>query len=119
MFVRRTALLVDGGFYRRRAGRFFRDNDSSDTQADNLFQYCVAHLTDKRGLEEWDLYRIFYYDCAPANKKIFHPLLKKTVHLGNSEMYRAMNSFLNHLKRKRKFALRLGDLDVDYAEYVF
>ena len=56
-----------------------------------------------------------YYDCLPSSKKIYHPLLKKTVDLGKSEQYQWSNDFFSELKHQRKFAIRLGRLADDQA----
>ena len=64
-----------------------------------------------------ELYRIFYYDCPPTAKRIFHPFLQKQVDLSKSDLYVWMNQFLNELKKKRKFALRLGKLAEEQAHY--
>lgn len=67
--------------------------------------------------EERNLYRIFYYDCAPiAKRSVYHPLLKKSINLEKSDTYIWMNAFLEELKKKRKFALRLGVL-ADSSHY--
>ena len=102
-----TAILVDGGFYRRRAQKFWGDKTSSD-RAEELYSYCRRHLGERH--HSHDLYRIFYYDCPPMSKKIFHPLLQKTVDFSKSDLYTWMTEFLDELKEKRKVALRLGKL---------
>ncbi len=108
----KAAVLVDGGFYRRRAQAICGDKSPKD-RADELFTYCLWHLSDKHGTSE--LYRIFYYDCPPMDKKVYHPLLKRTIDYGKSELYVWMNQFLAELKQKRKVALRLGKLAVEQA----
>ena len=75
----RTAILVDGGFYRKRATSLF-GKKSPVERAEELSQYCYAHLRDK--YESRYLYRIFYYDCPPVDKNAFHPLLQKNINLG-------------------------------------
>lgn len=104
----KTAILVDGGFYRKRAA-FLWGSHSPDETADALIRYCYKHLSEHHTKHE--LYRIFYYDCPPISKKMFHPLLGKTVDLGQQEQFKWMNDFLFALKQKRKVALRLGVLD--------
>lgn len=71
----RTAILIDGGFYRRRAQAVFGDKTAQE-RAIELSNYCKRHLNSHG--ENNDLYRIFYYDCAPSSKRVFHPFLKKT-----------------------------------------
>ncbi len=41
-----TAILVDGGFYRKRARHLFGDKSPHD-RAKELFDYCMLHLKDK------------------------------------------------------------------------
>ena len=107
----KTAILVDGGFYRRRA-KYVWGPKSPEDRADELIQYCRRHLQknqDNRN-ESQSLYRIFYYDCEPYDQNVYHPLLKKDIHYAKTDMYKWMHSFLDALKRKRKVALRLGFL---------
>lgn len=104
----KTAILVDGGFYRKRAA-FLWGHQSPEDTADGLIRYCYKHLTEHH--TKHDLYRIFYYDCPPISKKMYHPLFKKTVDLGKNEKFQWMTDFLAELKQKRKVALRLGVLD--------
>lgn len=101
----RTAILVDGAFYRKRSRSLLGHKTPKD-RADELVAYCLSHLRDK--YEQRYLYRIFYYDCPPVNKNIYHPLTQRSVNLGRTDEYEWMNSFLNELRHRRKFALRLG-----------
>lgn len=110
----KTAILVDGGFYRRRAQVVLGDV-SAKQRAIELENYCKRHLNSHG--EHNDLYRIFYYDCPPATKRIFHPFLQKQVDLSKSDLYIWMHQFLDELKEKRKFAIRLGKLAEEQAHY--
>ena len=110
----KTAILVDGGFYRRRAQIVLGDI-SAEKRAIELANYCKRHLNSHG--EHNELYRIFYYDCPPASKRLFHPLLKKQVDLSKTDLYVWMNEFLTELKKKRKFAIRLGKLAEEQAHY--
>ena len=110
----KTAILIDGGFYRRRAQKVLGDL-SAQNRADELVNYCRRHL--KTHGENSDLYRIFYYDCPPAAKRLYHPYLKKQIDLSKTDLYSWMNQFLDELKKKRKFAIRLGKLAEEQAHY--
>ena len=104
----RTAILVDGGFYRKRAA-YLWGHITAEERANELVAYCQAHLHD--GKEERYLYRIFYYDCEPIGRKsVYHPLTQKNVDLDKSDTYTWSTEFLEQLKKRRKFALRLGEL---------
>lgn len=110
----KTAILVDGGFYRRRAQKAFGDVDAQN-RANELSEYCQRHLHWHN--ENNELYRVFYYDCPPATKRIFHPFLQRQIDLSKTDLYAWTNQFLNELKKKRKFALRLGKLAEEQAHY--
>lgn len=110
----KTAILVDGGFYRRRAQSVFGDK-TAEERAVELTNYCKRHLNTHG--EDNDLYRIFYYDCAPSKKRIYHPFLKQQVDLGKTDLFEWTTTFLNELKKKRKFAIRLGKLVEEQAHY--
>lgn len=110
----KTAILVDGGFYRRCAQAAFGDVSATD-RANELYDYCKKHLSSHG--QKSELYRIFYYDCMPSEKIIYHPLLKKQIDLSKSDLFKWMNIFINELKTKRKVAIRLGKLSDENASY--
>lgn len=111
MSIEKVAILVDGGFYRKRAAHLFGIKSPKE-RADELENYCHRHLGKD------DLYRIFYYDCPPSYKQVYHPLLKKTINLQNSDTYKWATEFFAELIQKRKFALRKGELLEGSVEYV-
>lgn len=110
----KTAILVDGGFYRKRARQLWGEKTPAET-ADGLFTYCKRHLSEHG--RKHDLYRIFYYDCPPIEKQLYHPLLQRTTDLSRTPQSKWMKAFLEELKQKRKVALRLGILDDNNSEY--
>lgn len=110
-----TAILVDCGFYRRRAQKVFGDKSAED-RATELNEYCKRHL--KTHGENSNLYRIFYYDCPPSSKKVFHPFQQTQIDLAKTDLYNWTIQFYNELKRKRKFALRFGKLAEEQAHYI-
>ena len=111
-----TAILVDGGFYRKRAAYLWGKKTAED-RAKELAAYCNAHIKDNHDGEERRLYRIFYYDCEPLDKTVYHPLLKKNIVFGKKETYQCTLDFFAQLKQRRKFALRLGTLSDTYAGF--
>ena len=102
-----TAVLVDGGFYRRRAFHYTGEKSPAD-RANELFDFCIRLLRDKH--ERRNLYRIFYYDCPPSEKNVYNPVTKKQVNLKLSPQYKWTTQFFQELRHKRKVALRLGNL---------
>lgn len=103
----KTAILIDGGYYRKRARSLFGAKKPKES-ADELERYCYWHLRDK--YEQRHLYRIFYYDCPPVTKNVYHPLLEKNINLGKTDEYAWANSFFDELRHRRKFALRMGKI---------
>ena len=110
----KTAILVDGGFYRRRA-QIVKGTVTPEQRAQELIEYCKRHLNTHG--EKNDLYRIFYYDCPPSTKKVFHPFLSKQIDLEKSDLYKWNTAFINCLTNKRKVAIRLGKLADEQALY--
>lgn len=120
--VSKTAILVDGGFYRKRARKIWGDADAS-ARADELYDYCIKHITEPRDLKiepgRRSLYRIFYYDCPPVKSAtVWHPLLKRSIHFNtHDESYKWSTSFFENLASKRKVALRMGEQVTENAHY--
>lgn len=110
----KTAILIDGAFYRKRAFHLLGDKTPSE-RAKELSNYCHRHIVDEK--EGASLYRVFYYDCPPSSKQVYHPLLKRTVDLSKTEDFKWANEFLKELKHQRKFALRMGRLAEEQAQF--
>lgn len=109
-----TAILVDGGFYRKRAYYFWGEKSPKE-RADELYDYCMKLLHNPH--EQRYLYRIFYYDCPPVEKNVYNPLTKRSVDLAKSDEYKWTNEFFKELKSKRKVALRMGRLSENSLHY--
>lgn len=110
----KTAILVDGGFYRRRAYAAYGDKTPIE-RAEELYAYCKRHLTSHG--ENNELYRIFYYDCPPMAAQVYHPLTQKNVNFAKSSTFTWATEFFDALKKKRKMALRMGELSEQQAHY--
>lgn len=106
----KTAILIDGGFYRKRARKLWGEKAPED-RAEELNRYAFRHILEKGdGNVPRELYRIFYYDCPPVQTVVYHPLLKRNIDFGKAETYQWTLDFFNALKCKRKMALRMGKL---------
>ncbi len=113
----KTAILVDGGYYRKRARHLWGER-TPEKRAKELEVYCKMHTRETDGGIRRQLYRIFYYDCAPLGRySVFHPLTKKNVDLDKSDTYLWTQAFFEELKRRRKFAIRLGELSTNNLAY--
>ena len=107
---RKTAILIDGAFFlkRYRAIKKIKELDPVRTAKD-LWDISIKHLNQKN--DTYDLYRIFYYDCMPYEKKQHHPLTGKAIDFSKTDQSKFRKAFFEELKKKRKVALRLGVLD--------
>lgn len=126
-FMKKTAILVDGGFYRKLAQHLWGEK-SPEERANELIRYCHFHLKDrdnyhwqenKKVYEHTELYRIFYYDCEPIKKTIFNPLTQKNIDFSKTPSFKWMKTFLSSLKQRRKVALRMGFFADDEMNYIF
>lgn len=125
----KAAIMIDGSFFLKRyraieiqkakAKNIHFDIYDSKKTADDLFTIALAHINkntlnnpkkQNQFIEECELYRIFYYDAFPISKKYHHPLTKRLIDYSRSSEYSFRIDFYNELKKKRKFALRLGYL---------
>lgn len=111
----KTAILIDGGFYQKRITAI-HGKLSPKESVDELMNYCLKHLSQKDGKHE--LYRIFYYDCPPLDKKVKHPLTGKAIDFKLSANYIQGMEFLELMKQQRKVALRLGKLKGNGSDYI-
>ena len=125
--MKRVAILVDGGFYRKVSKHLWGEKPPEE-RAMELVRYCRCHLRDlnsyrkqgeKRMYDYNELYRIFYYDCPPTSKTIYNPLTGKNFSFGKTPTYTWMNRFLAVLKQQRKVALRMGFLGDEEMHYIF
>lgn len=107
-----TAILVDGAFFikRYRAIKHLKQPLNPQKTANDLWNMCVNHLKHKGNVEHY-LYRIFYYDCLPFDKKQHNPITQKAIDFSKTEQYKFQMNYFNELKKKRKVALRLGVLE--------
>ena len=111
----KTAIMVDGGFFHKRANALWGSDETAKARAERLHGYCFRHLRNGKSYNE--LYRIFYYDCPPMEGGIFHPMLQRTISMKNTDIYKWMTEFLAEMTKKRKVAMRLGRIAESQAHY--
>ena len=110
--MKKIAILVDGGFYKKRAKALFGEKNP-DERANELINYCYRHIKEKHSpnnCSQNELYRIFYYDCHPSEKNVYHPLTGKVINLKTQPPYNWNEAFFLSLMQKRKVALRMGEI---------
>ena len=113
-----TAILIDGAFFVKRFRSIEPDNAyNASRAAEFAFGCAMAHLVEpaprKEPRRRRDLYRIFFYDCPPLDKKLHNPITQKSVDFSKSSEATFRLELHNKLRDKRKVALRLGHLASD------
>lgn len=108
-----TAILIDGAFFIKRIRHFEPDNHfNTERMANLVMEMAFAHLRHKinNKTQTDDLYKIFFYDCAPLTKKMHFPFSKKSIDFAKSDEAKFRQNLHNTLIKKRKLVLRLGKL---------
>lgn len=104
-----SAVMVDAGFFLRRARRLFGDLSPREA-AEKLHKLALDHLNDARGQRTARLYRIFVYDAPPTAWKGHTPLGRKPLDLAQSPTAQWRHDFHEVLRSLRKVVLRLGEI---------
>jgi uncharacterized LabA/DUF88 family protein len=128
-----TAFVIDGAYFLRRFSRTFPHYPSEDAKAVAFgLQWLTfwhlslrnrltpgeltrAHEQGFRMEESADLYRIFFYDCPPLEKKLQYPISKRPLDLSRTTTAVFRKSVHHELRGIRKMALRFGRLNDEFA----
>ena len=111
-----TAILIDGAFFIHRFRAIEPHNAFNSQRAAELaWRWAVSHLSDgsRPNKSRRDLYRIFFYDCPPLEKKLHNPISGKAIDFSRSTEAEFRRELHRALLTKRKVALRLGHLSPD------
>ncbi|WP_119965512.1 NYN domain-containing protein [Simplicispira lacusdiani] len=112
-----TAILIDGAYFVKRFRTIEPHNAYNATRAAEFaFRCAIAHLSEpgqKPIPKRRDLYRIFFYDCPPLDKKLHNPITQRAVDFAKSPEAQFRLALHDLLRDKRKVALRLGHLASD------
>ena len=113
----KVAILIDGAYFLNRLPALLPDIDGSSAKAvaDVLEALVNGHLEKLN--ETWQapdcyqlLYRSFYYDAEPFERKIKTPVARKEyLHAGTAQA-QFRTSLFRELSRRPSFAVRLGEV---------
>lgn len=118
---KKVAILVDGDFFircykshlKKQSDDKYKDLNPKKL-ADNIHTHCLRHINKKNE----ELYRIFFYDCKPLEKRVHYPHTQKALDLSKSSTYKERKKLHKHLISNPCLALRLGYLDEKNAKWV-
>ncbi len=120
MRVRRIAILIDGGFFIKKLKRLVGEEncDSAEKVAACATSLCKRHVQrlihepfHLRGRQtKWldHVYRLYYYDALPFDGIAHHPISNQQIQFARSDEATFRHQLFHELRRRRKFALRLG-----------
>ncbi|MFT2676084.1 NYN domain-containing protein [Helicobacter pylori] len=119
---KKVAILVDGDFFIRCYKSHLKKQSvdkygvlNPERLAHAIHTHCLRHINKKNDEE---LYRIFFYDCKPLEKKVHYPHTQEALDLSKSSTYKERKELHEHLISKPCLALRLGYLDANNARWV-
>ncbi|KAA5603970.1 NYN domain-containing protein [Roseospira marina] len=120
MRTRRIAVLIDGGYFIKRLPKVVEDRfrTTPETVADTARILCKKHVQRLIGealgarQSRWldHVYRLFYYDALPYDGVSHHPIANRRVQFATSDQAAFRKALFQELRKKRKFALRLGQV---------
>lgn len=119
--LKKVVILVDGDFFIRRHKAYFKNFSKNGIYeptpkelAKALQNHYLKHIDNKRE----ELYRIFFYDCKPLDKKAHYPLSSKSLDCSKTKIYKDRIELHKCLISTPCLALRLGYLDEQNASWI-
>lgn len=118
MRIRRIAVLIDGGFFIKRLSKLVEPEHcrTAEDVAESARMLCKRHVQKliHEDLEarpsNWldHVYRLFYYDAKPFDEVAHNPISNLQIQYAKTPEAKFREELFTELRRKRKFALRLG-----------
>lgn len=112
--MHKVSIHIDGGYFLKRLSNVRPElNESAETVASALEQTVGGHLQKLNETHHAEnkysmLYRVFYYDAFPFGNTQRYPVNGERLDFANSDEAKFRKSLFEILKKKRKFALRIG-----------
>ena len=112
--MHKVSIHIDGGYFLKRLSNVRPElNENAETVASALEQTVGGHLQKLNETYHVNnqysmLYRVFYYDAFPFGNAQRYPVTGRRLDFGNSDEAKFRKELFEILKRKRKFALRIG-----------
>lgn len=101
----KTAIMIDGGFLRKKYHAAFKKNISASKIKD-----FVDGIIKRSGICETDTYRVYFYDCKPCDAKTNYPISNKALDLTLTPQYKESLKLINDIRGLDFFAVREGQI---------
>ncbi|MDX2227148.1 MAG: NYN domain-containing protein [Verrucomicrobiae bacterium] len=102
--MKKAALLIDGGWFAKGLGKQLK-LPMNWPSAKQLLDCAKSVLEDRE-----EIFRIFYYDCEPFDKKVTNPIDQSEVDYQATPSFKARKNFFNELSQMEYVAMRRGEL---------
>ncbi|MEO0503177.1 MAG: NYN domain-containing protein [Pseudomonadota bacterium] len=113
----KVAILIDGGFFLKRLRTVRPNLDRSDPEKvdhviGDLVRSHLKHMNRRYGgaTPEALLYRAFYYDAKPYQRKAHTPVTRRGFDYAKSDEAKFRLALFERLRKRAAFAVRLGDV---------
>ena len=113
----KAAILIDGGYFLKRLPVVRRDLDTADPDAvaRSIGQLVWSHLDQLNEVYRVEnafqlLYRVFYYDARPYDRKAHTAVTKRPFDYARSPQATFRDSLFDTLRRRPNLAVRLGEV---------
>ena len=113
----KAAILIDGGYFLKRLPYLNLNVDPKDASsvAKSIKQLVSGHLNQLNQTYQCSndyqlLYRTFYYDAPPYDKKAQTPIDRVTIDYAETETAQFRRDLFRELRNMRSLAIRLGEL---------
>jgi uncharacterized LabA/DUF88 family protein len=110
----KTAILIDGGFFLKRYYSVY-GRSAMDDGALKVTKVISGICTEFQNKFNFELFKIFYYDCMPYIKKEKAPISGNIIDFSKTNLGEFKLNFFDELKKTRKMVLRLGELKTGYG----
>ena len=105
----KLAVLIDGGFLKKRVRRWIRESKKSEDDAHSLVLEFTRAISEYPLLREYLLYRVFFYDGKPIETKKTKPLDGGIIDFKDTEEFHKNKELLKQLGNIPYVASRLGE----------
>lgn len=116
----KSAILIDGGYFLKRLPTVRPDVDSTDpvAVAGSVRQLVRSHLDQLNEVYKAPsvfqlLYRTFYYDAHPYDRKAHKPVSNSAIDYARTDQARFRERLFDVLRSSRNLAVRLGEIRKD------
>lgn len=102
--MKKTIFLIDGGFF----SKLYTQSLNKYPDSEGLINFI--RMFNKKYNRSSEIFRIYYYDCFPLEKRLHYPISNIVNDLKKTTRYKEASTFLNQLKREDFVSLREGVL---------